>query len=107
METANNHHQHLNKVSFAGLLVALGIVFGDIGTSPLYTFAAIVGEREITETLALGALSAVFWTLTIQTTIKYILIVLSADNNGEGGVFSLYNLIYEKAAGLRFSADSC
>ncbi len=92
-----NHSEHLNKVSFAGLLVALGIVFGDIGTSPLYTFAAIVGEREITETLALGALSAVFWTLTLQTTIKYILIVLSADNNGEGGVFSLYNLIYEKA----------
>jgi len=98
METANhNHHQHLNKISFAGLLVALGIVFGDIGTSPLYTFAAIVGEREITETLALGALSAVFWTLTLQTTIKYILIVLSADNKGEGGVFSLYTLIYEKA----------
>lgn len=99
METANHnhHHQNLNRVSFAGLLVALGIVFGDIGTSPLYTFAAIVGEREITETLALGALSAVFWTLTIQTTIKYILIVLSADNNGEGGVFSLYTLIYEKA----------
>ncbi len=97
MKTENNHHQNLNKISFAGLLVALGIVFGDIGTSPLYTFSAIVGEREITETLALGALSAVFWTLTLQTTIKYILIVLSADNNGEGGVFSLYTLIYEKA----------
>ncbi len=97
MENENNNHQHLNKISFAGLLVALGIVFGDIGTSPLYTFAAIVGERQITETLALGALSAVFWTLTIQTTLKYITIVLSADNNGEGGVFSLYALIYEKA----------
>ncbi|MBA4121364.1 MAG: KUP/HAK/KT family potassium transporter [Acidobacteria bacterium] len=97
MKTENNHHQNLNKISFAGLLVALGIVFGDIGTSPLYTFSAIVGEREITETLALGALSAVFWTLTLQTTIKYITIVLSADNNGEGGVFSLYTLIYEKA----------
>lgn len=97
MEHGNTHHQNLNKVSFAGLLVALGIVFGDIGTSPLYTFAAIVGEREITETLALGGFSAVFWTLTLQTTIKYISIVLSADNNGEGGVFSLYTLIYEKA----------
>jgi len=97
MTQTDNHSGHLNKVSFAGLLVALGIVFGDIGTSPLYTFAAIVGEREITETLALGALSAVFWTLTLQTTIKYILIVLTADNNGEGGVFSLYALIYEKA----------
>lgn len=97
MKTENSNHQHLNKVSLAGLLVALGIVFGDIGTSPLYTFSAIVGGREISETLALGALSAVFWTLTLQTTIKYILIVLSADNNGEGGVFSLYALIYEKA----------
>ncbi|MGI8638504.1 MAG: KUP/HAK/KT family potassium transporter, partial [Pyrinomonadaceae bacterium] len=97
MDNTDSHSNHLNKTTFAGLLVALGIVFGDIGTSPLYTFAAIVGEREITETLALGALSAVFWTLTLQTTIKYILIVLSADNNGEGGVFSLYTLIYEKA----------
>ena len=97
MKAENPPHPDLNKISLAGLFIALGIVFGDIGTSPLYTFAAIVGEREITKTLALGALSAVFWTLTIQTTIKYITIVLSADNNGEGGVFSLYSLIYEKA----------
>jgi len=96
--TQDSHHSgHINKVTFASLLVALGIVFGDIGTSPLYTFSAIVGERPITETLALGGFSAVFWTLTIQTTIKYILIVLSADNNGEGGVFSLYALISENA----------
>lgn len=96
--TQDNHHSgHLDKITFASLLVALGIVFGDIGTSPLYTFSAIVGERPITETLALGGFSAVFWTLTIQTTIKYIFIVLSADNNGEGGVFSLYALIRENA----------
>ena len=93
MEHDNSHSEHLNKVSFAGLLVALGIVFGDIGTSPLYTFSAIVHGREVNETLALGGLSAIFWTLTIQTTVKYIIIVLSADNNGEGGVFSLYALI--------------
>ena len=86
-------HGHTDKASAAGLLVALGIVFGDIGTSPLYTFSAIVGERVIDETLVVGGLSAIFWTLTIQTTIKYIVIVLSADNNGEGGVFSLYALI--------------
>jgi KUP system potassium uptake protein len=92
-----NHSGHINKVTFAGLLVALGIVFGDIGTSPLYTFSAIVGERTITETLVLGGFSAVFWTLTLQTTIKYIIIVLSADNNGEGGVFSLYALIHRSA----------
>ncbi|MDB6135392.1 MAG: potassium transporter Kup [Verrucomicrobiales bacterium] len=99
MKFENSHARphDLNKLSWAGLFVALGIVFGDIGTSPLYTFAAIVGEREIIRTLALGALSAVFWTLTLQTTIKYITIVLSADNHGEGGVFSLYSLIYEKA----------
>jgi KUP system potassium uptake protein len=97
METANNHHQNLNKLSFAGLLVTLGIVFGDIGTSPLYTVTAIVGEQTINEVLVIGGLSAIFWTLTLQTSIKYIYIVLSADNNGEGGVFSLYTLIHEKA----------
>lgn len=98
IENGNTHHSgHLNKASFGGLLVALGIVFGDIGTSPLYTFSAIVGERAISETLVIGGLSAVFWTLTLQTTIKYIIIVLGADNNGEGGVFSLYALIHEKA----------
>ncbi|MGC2237598.1 MAG: KUP/HAK/KT family potassium transporter [Pyrinomonadaceae bacterium] len=97
MEHENTHSGHINKVTFASLLVALGIVFGDIGTSPLYTFSAIVGERTISETLILGGFSAVFWTLTLQTTIKYIIIVLSADNNGEGGVFSLYALIHKSA----------
>jgi KUP system potassium uptake protein len=93
MTQTDAHSGHLNKVTFASLLVALGIVFGDIGTSPLYTFSAVIGERTISETLILGGFSAIFWTLTIQTTIKYILIVLSADNHGEGGVFSLYALI--------------
>src|SRR5829696_5134325 len=93
----SHHSGHLDKITFGSLLVALGIVFGDIGTSPLYTFSAVVGEREISETLVLGGFSAIFWTLTIQTTIKYIIIVLSADNNGEGGVFSLYALIREHA----------
>jgi KUP system potassium uptake protein len=97
MKSDNNHHKNLNKTSLGGLLVALGIVFGDIGTSPLYTFSAIVGERTINEILVIGGLSAIFWTLTLQTTIKYIIIVLGADNNGEGGVFSLYTLIHEKA----------
>lgn len=88
-----NHHQHLDKVTFAGLLIALGIVFGDIGTSPLYVFSAIVGTRKIEPMLVLGGLSAVFWTLMFQTTIKYVLIALRADNNGEGGIFSLYTLV--------------
>ncbi len=93
MEHGNNQHQHIDKVSFAGLLISLGIVFGDIGTSPLYVFSAIVGTRKIEPMLVLGGLSAVFWTLMFQTTIKYVLIALRADNNGEGGIFSLYALI--------------
>ncbi len=75
------------------MLVATGIVFGDIGTSPLYTQDSIFHNRIITETVALGTLSAIFWTLTFQTTLKYVLLTLQADNNGEGGIFSLYALI--------------
>lgn len=96
-KSATEHHSNISQTSLGGLLLALGIVFGDIGTSPLYTFSAVIGERTINETLIIGGLSAIFWTLTIQTTIKYIIIVLSADNNGEGGVFSLYALIHAKA----------
>jgi len=97
METENKNHQHINKVSAAGLLVTLGIVFGDIGTSPLYAMSAIVGTRTIDPTLALGGLSAIIWTLTFLTTIKYVIIALRADNNGEGGIFSLYALIKDNA----------
>jgi KUP system potassium uptake protein len=82
-----------NKITLAGMMVATGIVFGDIGTSPLYTQDSIFHNRVITETVALGTLSAIFWTLTFQTTIKYVLLTLQADNNGEGGIFSLYALI--------------
>ena len=99
MEHGNNQHQHIDKITFAGLLIALGIVFGDIGTSPLYVFSAIIGTRKIEPMLVLGGLSAVFWTLVFQTTIKYVLIALRADNNGEGGIFSLYALIKRYAGG--------
>lgn len=81
------------SVTSAGALIAIGIVFGDIGTSPLYTLNAVFHNRVITEGVALGALSAIFWTLFFQTTLKYIIITLQADNNGEGGIFSLYALI--------------
>lgn len=81
------------KVTAATLLVALGIIYGDIGTSPLYVLKAIVGERPITDILVYGGISCVFWTLTIQTTIKYIWLTLKADNHGEGGIFSLYALV--------------
>jgi KUP system potassium uptake protein len=81
------------KITAASLLVALGIIYGDIGTSPLYVMKAIIGERPINELLVYGAISCVFWTLTFQTTFKYIFLTLSADNHGEGGVFSLYALV--------------
>lgn len=81
------------KVTSAGVLIATGIVFGDIGTSPLYVLNAMFHDRVITEEVALGTLSAVFWTLFFQTTLKYVIITLQADNNGEGGIFSLYALI--------------
>ena len=83
----------VQKISAASLLVALGIIYGDIGTSPLYVMKAIIGDREITELLVYGGISCVFWTLTFQTTFKYIFLTLSADNHGEGGVFSLYALV--------------
>jgi len=81
------------RITLAGSLIAIGIVFGDIGTSPLYTLNAVFNDRIITESIALGTLSAIFWTLTFQTTLKYVIITLQADNNGEGGIFSLYALI--------------
>ena len=84
---------HINKLSAAGLLVTLGIIYGDIGTSPLYVMNALVDGRVITETLVLGGVSAVFWTLTLQTTIKYVLLTLQADNKGEGGIFSIFTLL--------------
>lgn len=84
---------HSNRITIASLLVALGIIYGDIGTSPLYVLKAIVGDRTIDETLVLGGVSCVFWTLVFQTTIKYIIFTLMADNQGEGGIFSLYALV--------------
>lgn len=89
----NMKNPTVQKISAASLLVALGIIYGDIGTSPLYVMKAIVGDRPITELLVYGGVSCVFWTLTFQTTFKYIFLTLSADNHGEGGVFSLYALV--------------
>ena len=81
--------QQAHKLSIAGLIVTLGIIYGDIGTSPLYVFKSIVNDKVITEQLIYGAISCVFWTLTLQTTFKYVLLTLRADNRGEGGIFSL------------------
>jgi KUP system potassium uptake protein len=108
--------QHHHALSFAGLIITVGIIFGDIGTSPLYVLKAITNAdpvwidgfwshgkwvkghsaevgKQITDQLILGALSCIFWTLTIQTTLKYVIVTLRADNKGEGGIFSLYTLV--------------
>lgn len=98
------NHKDLHKLSAAGLLISLGIIYGDIGTSPLYVFKAIIGDRVISTDLILGGLSCIFWTLTLQTTIKYVIITLRADNKGEGGIFSLYSLVKRKARWLVFPA---
>lgn len=84
---------NIHKLSAAGLLVTLGIIFGDIGTSPLYVLNAIIGQSEIDGNTVKGALSCIVWTLTLQTTLKYVMLTLRADNKGEGGIFSLYTLV--------------
>ncbi len=90
---SSHHHDLHSKLSLGGLLVTLGIIYGDIGTSPLYVMKAILGLHTITSDIVLGGVSCIFWTLTLQTTLKYVLITLSADNNGEGGIFALYALV--------------
>ncbi len=94
----SGHHFDIKKLSFIGILVSLGIVFGDIGTSPLYVMKAIVNARESGSTMPFneyieGALSCIIWTLTLQTTIKYVIIALRADNKGEGGILALFSLV--------------
>lgn len=89
-----SHRSHqIPSVSASALLVALGIIFGDIGTSPLYVLKAIIGVRHINRDLVLGGVSCVFWTITLLSTIKYVILTLRADNRGEGGIFSLYTLV--------------
>ncbi|MFN8344747.1 MAG: KUP/HAK/KT family potassium transporter [Spirosomataceae bacterium] len=97
---SNSDHHHLDKVTAAGLMVAMGIVYGDIGTSPLYVMQAIIGKSVINEEVVLGALSCVFWTLTLQTTIKYVVLILRADNRGEGGTLSLFAQVRRHAKWL-------
>jgi KUP system potassium uptake protein len=101
MSSSNTH-----RLSAAGLLVTLGIIYGDIGTSPLYVMSAIINHsrQPISEALVFGGVSCVFWTLSIQTTFKYILLTLRADNKGEGGIFSLYALIQRKGKWLFWPA---
>ncbi len=90
-------HLDIKKLSLAGVIVALGIVFGDLGTSPLYVIKAIAtGGSEFNELLIYGSMSCIFWTLTLQTTLKYVLITMRADNKGEGGIYALFALMKRK-----------
>ncbi len=100
----NQNQKNLERVSAAGLLVAMGIIYGDIGTSPLYVLKAIASTETLTEGLILGALSCIFWTITLQTTLKYVILILRADNNGEGGIFALYALVRRHANWLTVPA---
>jgi len=97
-----NKDQNIGKFTLAGSLITLGIVFGDLGTSPLYTMRAITqgGTGEFSQLLVFGGLSCVFWTLTLITTVKYVLITLRADNKGEGGIFALAALIRRKSPAI-------
>ncbi|AGX44196.1 KUP/HAK/KT family potassium transporter [Clostridium saccharobutylicum] len=101
---STNKHTDVTKFSAAGLLVALGVVYGDIGTSPLYAMKSFIngngGLEHVSDDFILGSLSLVFWTITLLTTVKYVLITLKADNNGEGGIFSLFTLVRNRAKWL-------
>ncbi len=90
---STSHNDIHKKYTLGGILVTLGIIYGDIGTSPLYVMRSIIGLHPISSDLILGGISCIFWTLTLQTTLKYVIITLSADNHGEGGIFALYALV--------------
>jgi len=96
--------KNLNKVTAPGLLIALGIIYGDIGTSPLYVFNAIIKDKLIDDILIIGSLSCIIWTITLQTTMKYVIMVLRADNRGEGGTFALYALVRRRYKWLVYPA---
>jgi len=100
----SKEHHNTNTLSLGGLLITLGIIFGDIGTSPLYVMQAILGTEVIEEELIFGSLSLIFWTLTLQTTFKYVILILRADNRGEGGIFALYALVRRHAKWLTVPA---
>jgi len=91
------NQSNVQKATAAGLIITLGIIYGDIGTSPLYVMKAIIGDEPINAEIVLGGLSCIFWTLTLQTTIKYVYLTLKADNKGEGGIFSLFALVRRRS----------
>jgi KUP system potassium uptake protein len=97
-------HKNMDKATAAGLLVAMGIIYGDIGTSPLYVMQSIIDKEAIDERTVLGGLSCIFWTLTLQTTLKYVILILRADNRGEGGILALFALVRRHAKWLTVPA---
>jgi KUP system potassium uptake protein len=97
-------HKNMDKATAAGLLVAMGIIYGDIGTSPLYVMQSIIDKEPIDERTVLGGLSCIFWTLTLQTTLKYVILILRADNRGEGGILALFALVRRHAKWLTIPA---
>lgn len=96
----------LNKLSATGMLITLGVVYGDIGTSPLYVMDALIGTAgkmdNISPNYIIGSVSLVFWTLMIITMLKYVVLAMKADNNHEGGIFALYALVRKKTKWLIF-----
>ena len=101
-------NKQLERVSFAGALVTLGIVYGDIGTSPLYVMNALIGDAgkmgNISPNYVIGSISLIFWTLMIITTLKYVVIAMQADNKREGGIFALYALVRKNSKWLIWPA---
>ena len=103
-----NQDQHKNRFRFSLFLVTIGIVYGDIGTSPMYVMKSILegngGITQVDESFIIGSLSLVIWTITLLTTFKYVFIAMKADNHGEGGIFSLYSLVKNCGRWLIFPA---
>ncbi|RRK10611.1 potassium transporter Kup [Lactiplantibacillus garii] len=100
--------QKVQKRSLFGMLITLGVVYGDIGTSPLYVMNAIINDNgalnQATPDYVIGSVSLIFWTLMLITTVKYVIIALRADNHHEGGIFALYALVRHRAKWLIFIA---
>jgi len=95
----SGNHPDIKKPSVSGIIITIGIVFGALGTSPLYVMKAIIGGgTEFNDLLINGSLSCIFWTLTLQTTVKYILITIRANNKGEGGIYALFALLKRKTS---------
>ncbi len=109
MNKPQSHKHRIPMLKLTGIIIAIGIVYGNIGTSSLYVMKAVLNALPYSRPdLIVGAVSCVIWTLVLQTTIKYVLITLRADNKGEGGILALFALIRRKISqGLCFCSSWC